>query len=234
MKVIVIREVIALIMRPSGSTAPSSLSSTQPSSKPLIHTKLSEEKSTKKSAPGKKAQEKGTWNTHARYYGAITFNQIVLSTTEEDRKAARILIELYFDLFRDVIGEYSTVEQAEAEAGGGDGDKGEEDGGVSKAKRSKGLREKAAKDVIGRAGDGAKSSKGKTKEALGAAGFAEVQDENSRLVSAILTGINRALPYARIDNNDVACVLTFVLVLASHMVTYKHRTDFSAILTHSS
>jgi len=231
MKVIVIREVIALIMRPSGSTASSSLSSTQPPSKSLIHIKLSEEKNTKKLAPGKKAEEKSTWNAHARYYAAITFNQIVLSTTEEDRKAARILIELYFDLFRDVIGEYSTVEQAEVEAG--DGDKGEDDG-MSKVKRSKGMREKAAKNVMGKTGDGAKSSKGKTKEAPGAAGFAEVQDENSRLVSAILTGINRALPYARIDNNDVACVLTFVLVFASHMVTYEHHTDFSAISTHSS
>ena len=33
----------------------------------------------------------------------------------------------------------------------------------------------------------------------GAAGFAEVEDATSRLLSAVLTGVNRALPFAKVD-----------------------------------
>ena len=48
-----------------------------------------------------------------------------------------------------------------------------------------------------------KKGKGNVNEVKGAAGFSEVEDENSKLISAILTGVNRALPFAKIDAKDV-------------------------------
>ena len=58
-------------------------------------------------------------------------------------------------------------------------------------------------DKGGRIRDGAgKKGKGKQVEVRGAAGFTEVEDSNSKLVSAILTGVNRALPFAKIDAGD--------------------------------
>lgn len=54
---------------------------------------------------------------------------------------------------------------------------------------------------------GKEGGKGKRKaEMKGAAGFMEVEDSNSRLMSAILTGVNRALPFAKIDAGDSGCV----------------------------
>jgi ribosome biogenesis protein MAK21 len=53
--------------------------------------------------------------------------------------------------------------------------------------------------------------KGRSKEVRGAAGFMEVQDENAKLLGAILTGINRALPYAQFGGEDVECVFYYLL-----------------------
>lgn len=52
-----------------------------------------------------------------------------------------------------------------------------------------------------------KKKKLKVKETKGAAGFAEVEDTSSRLIGAILTGVNRALPFAQMHlSNDSSAV----------------------------
>lgn len=124
---------------------------------------------------------------HARYYASITFNQVVLSTSEEDRKAARALMDVYFQMFREVVGERSVADEAHV-------DEEEEEDVVEGAGRKDKGRYRDRKFDKGKA---------KVKEIQGAAGFAEVQDENSRLVSAILTGVNRAMPFARFGGADV-------------------------------
>jgi len=43
-------------------------------------------------------------------------------------------------------------------------------------------------------------------EVKGAAGFTEIEDSNSKLISAILTGMNRALPFAKLDAGDAGWV----------------------------
>jgi ribosome biogenesis protein MAK21 len=53
-------------------------------------------------------------------------------------------------------------------------------------------------DKGGRLRDGGKG-KGKSTEIKGAAGFTEVEDAHSRLISAILTGVNHALPFAKVE-----------------------------------
>jgi ribosome biogenesis protein MAK21 len=171
MKTIIIREMTALIMRPS----PPSTLSTASHSQPNLHIRFP---SGQRSAP---KREKNVWHAHAQYYATITFNQIVLSTSEADRAAARMLIDTYFQLFREVVGERGPESV---------------DGAVPIAADIEVKRnEKNHKEPRTRGG--------KRKEVRGAAGFAEVQDENAKLLGAVLTGINRALPYAQFGGGNV-------------------------------
>ena len=224
MKSIVIRETTALVMRPVGSSAAASSLTATPAAKPRIHIRFDDDagdhktpksdaapqgQKSKVNAKAKaKAQqpEKSAWNLHARYYAAITFNQVVLSTSEEDRKAARMLMDVYFQIFREVVGERSVPEPADDAPGAhdGDGDKDKDKDGDAEAEVGKrGKREH---------GKGKAKAGPRAKEVQGAAGFAEVQDSNSRLVSAILTGVNRAMPFARFGGADVECVSLYTLM----------------------
>ena len=173
MKAIVIQETTALIMRPTPPMVPSTASRFQTNR----HTQLSKDpKSTHQ-------REKNVWRAHAQYYAAITFNQTVLSTSAADRAAARKLMDVYFQLFREVVGE------REPELAGDDATPTKEN-----------LKDKGKEPVL------KKGPRAKIKEVRGAAGFAEVQDANAKLLGAILTGISRALPYAQFGGGDVACV----------------------------
>ena len=168
MKTVIIREMTALIMRPSPLL---SLSTPQPDN----HIRFSGDS---RSEP---MREKNVWRAHAQYYAAITFNQIVLSTSEADRGAVRTLIDVYFQLFREV------VDKQEPES---------VDDIVPMAEGAKVMRtERNPKEP--------RAHGGKSKQVRGAAGFAEVQDSNAKLLGAILTGINRALPYAQFKGENV-------------------------------
>ncbi|KAI0278455.1 CBF/Mak21 family-domain-containing protein [Russula brevipes] len=158
MKTVVINEAMMLVMRP---TSPPS------HSQPNTDTRFSG--GDQKPIP---RQEKNMWRTHAQYYAAITFNQIVLSTSEADRGSARKLMTVYFNLFRGIVSDRVSEPADDANPT---------------------MEESSDK----RKGKVNKISKRKRKEVRGAAGFVEVQDSNAKLLSAILTGINRALPYAR-------------------------------------
>ncbi|KZT30311.1 CBF-domain-containing protein [Neolentinus lepideus HHB14362 ss-1] len=123
------------------------------------------------------------WNVHALYYGAVTLNQVVLSHAEADRAVARTLVDVYFKIFEGVVGR----------AGGGD-----EDGEKGEKEDAEG--EKGKHKYKGGKGNG-KGGKGKESD-MG--GFAEMEDANSKLVSQVLTGVNRALPYAHLGLSDVS------------------------------
>ena len=120
-----------------------------------------------------KEDKKAVGTSHARYYAAITFNQIVLSTSQADRNVARELINIYFELFKDLLGK-DNVDSKDVT----------EDVPRVEPTTSKG------------------KSKQKGKEVKGDAGFTELEDSNSKLISAILTGVNRALPFAKLDAED--------------------------------
>ena len=168
MKTVIIREMTALIMRPS---PPLSHSTPQPN----VHIRFSG------GSGSEPKREKNMWRAHAQYYAAITFNQIVLSTSEADRSAARTLIDVYFQLFREV------VDKQEPES---------VDNVVPIAEGTKVMRtEKILKEP--------RAHGSKSKQVCGAAGFAEVQDSNAKLLGAILTGINRALPYAQFKGENM-------------------------------
>lgn len=118
-------------------------------------------------------------NTHSRYYAVITFNQIVL--TPGDENVAARLVDVFFELFKELLGEDTPeVEVQDAEA---------RDHTPKKRRGFKGKAKTAQKDRKG-------------KEKAVDFGFQEVPDANSRLVSATLTGINRALPFAKTENSE--------------------------------
>ena len=173
MKTVIIHEVNALIMRP---TPPPSLAVVS-GTKPPTHIRFKDDHK-----PSQK-HEKNTWRTHARYYAAITFNQIVLSSSDADRAVARTLIDIYFKLFREVVGEQPPAEHA--------------DDATPAVEELKDKRDEKPKP----------KKKGTSKEVRGEAGFCEVQDSNARLLGAILTGVNRAMPYARFGGSDLEYVL---------------------------
>ncbi|KAA1470978.1 CBF-domain-containing protein [Dentipellis sp. KUC8613] len=193
MKQIVIRETTALILRPTSSTSATALQ--QPSTsapKPKMHIKFDDDDVPAKKGPAKHEKPKLTpAQVHARYYAAITFNQIVLGPEEPDRAAARMLLDVYFSLFREVVGEREEAAPPPETNDEPASDVEEEESGKGGKGKGKGKSKSKEKQAM------------KKKEVKGAAGFAEVQDEHSRLVSAILTGVNRALPFARLGGGDV-------------------------------
>ncbi|KAJ7491216.1 CBF/Mak21 family-domain-containing protein [Mycena latifolia] len=195
MKAVIVREIIALVLRPPAPPPP-------PPSTTAKHIRFTDDPKPK---PKPKPEEKKpTGNAHARYYATITFNQIVLSPG--DRDVALQLIDVYFELFKELLGE-GNVPGAEVD------DEGPE--GAKEVKTDKG----------GRVRDGGKGKgkgKGKTTEIKGAAGFAEVEDVHSKLISAILTGVNRALPFAKIEAGDVGLNKHIdTLFLITHTSTFN-------------
>lgn len=201
MKATIIQETTALIMRPNPPTAPSTASHSQTNR----HIQFSKDP---KSAP---QREKNVWRAHAQYYAAITFNQIVLSTSATDRAAARKLMDVYFQLFREVVGEREP-------------EPADDDATSTKEK----LKDKGKEPIIKKK----RPRKGNSKEVRGAAGFAEVQDANAKLLGAILTGTSRALPYAQFGGGDMEC--GFQLLVYSCLSDLRHLLDSTSTWIRSS
>ena len=169
MKTVIIRETTSLILRP---TPPPSLPTvSRAKSTPHVQFGVDSARTPK--------QENNVWRAHARYYAAITFNQITLSTSDADRAVARALIDVYFKLFREIVGERHP-------------DPADEPASVTEELKDK--RNEKGKRT---------KPKNKAKEVRGAAGFCEMQDSDAKLLGAILTGVNRAMPYARFGGADL-------------------------------
>jgi ribosome biogenesis protein MAK21 len=201
MKAVIINEIINLVLRPPAAAASSSTATTvaAPTSK---HIRFDDAGEVAKPIPKDKQQQKNTkreGNPHARYYAAITFNQIVL--TSHDRDVARKLLDVYFEMFKEILGEPDSEEL-------GDGDEPQVGGGGEAADQDK--------DSNGRiktkGGKGKGKGKMTVKEIKGDAGFTEVENAQSRLVSALLTGVNRALPFAKMDATNAGYDRTYAFL----------------------
>ncbi|KAI6024245.1 ribosome biogenesis protein [Pisolithus marmoratus] len=172
MKAVVIREMTSLVLRPSTSTA-----ATAPPPTKNTHIRFNKDGSDPKPKPHPKSKSKAdpatkqSVNEHARYYASITINQIMFRPNEKD--VAMQVIDVYFKLFEDILGEGRSAEE-------------EDDDARSEASQ---------------AHDKSKPKR-KGKEVVGEGGFTEVEDSRSKLLSAILTGVNRALPFAKLGATD--------------------------------
>ncbi|KAJ7221697.1 CBF/Mak21 family-domain-containing protein [Mycena pura] len=196
MKVVIVREMVGLVLRPPA-----------PPPTTAKHIRFTDDPTPKP----KPKDNKPAGNLHARYYATITFNQIVLSPG--DRDVALELIDVYFELFKELLGEGDVPRN--------DGEDGEREGTDNEKGKA------ATKDKAGRVRDGWKGNtkgkgKGKGVEIRGAAGFAEVEDAHSKLISAILTGVNRALPFAKVEAGDVGIIKHIdTLFLITHTSTFN-------------
>lgn len=111
---------------------------------------------------------------HATYYSVITLNQTILKRSEDD--VANKLVKTYFTLFEKFL--MNT-----------DKDNAEDDGQVKTDTKSY---ENKRKKNFKKGKNGGKSVKNeKTEEEL-------VSERNSKLFSALLTGVNRAFPFAHL------------------------------------
>lgn len=162
MKAVVIRDVAALVLKPASANTPAP---------PNKHVKFDQ------GAKGKDATPKDAAADHARYYGLITLNQMVLSTKERDI-AAR-LVEVYFEVFRELLGSGFKL----------DGEDGEE--GAEKLEKITGK----VHNWQGRK-KGTKHSKQKEQKQEDG----QVEQGESKLIAAVLTGVTRALPFARLED----------------------------------
>ena len=183
MKTVIVGEIISLVLHPSAAATSTSTSASSSAIKHLHFTDAT------LSRPKPKTVDKQSGNAHARYYATVTFNQMVL--TPGDREVALRLIDVYFELFKELLGEGADVVEDEVDPKG--------DSEPKEFKTDKGGR---IRD--GGNGKNNRKVKGKLKEIKGAAGFTEVEDAHSRLISAILTGVNRALPFAKVEAGDAA------------------------------
>ncbi|WVO18506.1 hypothetical protein L204_106225 [Cryptococcus depauperatus] len=170
MKAVVAREISGLVLKPSSHTIPASSSAT--------HVKFDNDEDKKKVNSSNKANA----TSHGRYYGLITLNQITL--TRKDQDVAGKLVDLYFEIFREILGDPNgheeTTKENKDEINGEDVQK-----TTGKVDKWRG-RHKGTKHRGGR------------KSALEEEEL--VETTVAKLVAAILTGINRALPFAKLDD----------------------------------
>ena len=117
-------------------------------------------------------------NLHAKYYATITLNQTVLSGKEEN--VARKLLDIYFNLFIKLL-ERPTIEKPAISGANATvlNNKGEVQGGG-------GVSGKKARSKLG-----SKEKGTDTNEEL-----------REKMLSAVLTGVNRALPYTTTDDES--------------------------------
>ncbi|KAG1734581.1 ribosome biogenesis protein [Suillus lakei] len=116
-----------------------------------------------------------------------------------DKDVAVQVIDVYFQMFKDLLGE--------SRSSGKQQNAEEQDGEITGKKKKR----KTVKEVVG---DG---------------GFAEVEDAFSKSISAILTGVNRALPYAKLGPSDVSLNKHIdTLFLITHTSTFN--TSLQALL----
>lgn len=184
MKSIIVREITSLVLRPAAALSTSTSVNT--------HMRFNDVASSAPRRPKVSAVGPRHVNAHARYYATITCNQMALAS--RDRGVALELINMYFEIFKELLGE-----------GSGEDDVPETDPVEDSQEDGKGKRKGKDKgkdwDHKGSRFDRAKG-RAKAKEIRGELGFAEVEDEHSKLISAILTGVNRALPFTKISSAD--------------------------------
>ncbi|KAH9810578.1 CBF/Mak21 family-domain-containing protein [Melampsora americana] len=128
----------------------------------------------------RKTKELSKVQDHSRYYGTITLNQIIL-VKDQDELVAKKLIEVYFELFKEILGQTEQEEEGSGEVE----ELNEEEIEEKELKRKEKLRQKKGK----------KKLEAEEEEEL------TIKERKAKLLSAILTGLNRALPYGKIDDD---------------------------------
>ncbi|GAA6041580.1 hypothetical protein JCM8097_004276 [Rhodosporidiobolus ruineniae] len=192
---ILVREVSALILHPRTSQPTSAPSAAAASGSHMRFGDDSDDDKKKKAATAAPPRDHARDNS--RYYGVTTLNQVMLKKEQAD--VAGKMVDVYFEVFGDVLGRLPDKEDSDDEKEA----KNEEPKKLAGKKRSR--------DEGKKGGKGGKKSKGAAAEDDQA-----VNDVDAKLVAAVLTGINRAFPFAKIDDE-----------------AFKRRLDTLFRLTHT-
>ncbi|GAA5912187.1 hypothetical protein JCM6882_003078 [Rhodosporidiobolus microsporus] len=201
---ILVREVSALVLHPRTS-APTSAAPAAASSSGA-HMRFdddsdNEKDKKKKAAAAAAAPPRDHARDNSRYYGVTTLNQVMLK--KEQGEVAGKMVDVYFEVFGDVLGRLPDKEDSDDE----------KDGEDREEKEKKVAGKKRGRDEARKGGKGGKKGKGAEKEQEQDA----VNDVDAKLVAAVLTGINRAFPFAKIDDE-----------------LFKRRLDTLFRITHTS
>ncbi|KAJ1960338.1 RNA-binding ribosome biosynthesis protein mak21 [Dipsacomyces acuminosporus] len=129
---------------------------------------------------------KSSTKERAQYYTMITLNQIILSS--KDAQTANLLLEVYFVFFKKLL--KLTRDTDEDEAAVDDG----EDAKEPSSNTAKGKKQPPKKAYVGQ-----KALK-KAKEEAEKKRAEEERSMGNKLLAAILTGLNRALPFAQMED----------------------------------
>ncbi|MCJ1382614.1 hypothetical protein MMC17_005727 [Xylographa soralifera] len=115
---------------------------------------------------------------HAKYYAVITLNQTVLSAKDED--VAKKLLEIYFGQFLSLLAKPEPAKSAVPSAN-------------AVALNKKGERQ---------GGGGAPGKRAQQKLISEAKNLNVDEEYREKMVSAVLTGVNRAMPYTKTDDES--------------------------------
>lgn len=163
---IMVREVSALVLRPTMAA---------PAASGTSHVRFGKDKE-KDEKEKAKEKVKDNGQDHARYYGVITLNQVMLNRNQAD--VAGKMIEVYFEIFGDILGRVKEDDELMLP------------GAADEEKEDKSEKPKYVKGGKGKGGKGKKDDPD---------AVPEVGETDSKLVAAVLTGVNRAFPFAKIE-----------------------------------
>ncbi|KAJ3051445.1 hypothetical protein HK097_007531, partial [Rhizophlyctis rosea] len=156
----------------------------------------------------------------ARYYAVTFLNQVILSRKKEEESVANKLVEIYFAVFDDLV-KQNKEEARKPASGGEDGEK-EEKGGKEKGRWRDG--KKGAGGKGGKGGKGAKGKKGKGGKGDSAEKTEDVVKDidgiDAKMMAALLTGVNRAFPFAKIADEVFEKHLNTLFTI-SHIGTFN-------------
>lgn len=175
----------------------------------------------------------------AQHYAAVFLNQIILSRGGDGPAVARQLIDLYFALFKTL----TAPNRGSAAFSAPDGAIKEGEGGKGKGRwKERGKMERGGKGSgkgsgKGRgkgSGKGHKVGKGKGRGSEESPGAEEQREnEESALLSALLTGVNRAFPFVSVEEVEgVVEEHTPVLFRMAHSTNFNLAVQALVLLQH--
>ncbi|KAJ2752145.1 RNA-binding ribosome biosynthesis protein mak21, partial [Coemansia pectinata] len=136
---------------------------------------------------------KSSTKERTQYYTMITLNQIILSS--KDVATANLLLEVYFIFFTKLLKITKDNDEAEAEAANDEADSDSEKSRKAAAATKPAGKKGAPKKVyIGQ------KAMLKAKEDAEKKRAEEERSMDNKLLAAILTGLNRALPFSKMDD----------------------------------
>ncbi|KAI5952835.1 MAK21 [Candida jiufengensis] len=116
---------------------------------------------------------------HSKYYGVTTLNQTIITRKEEE--LANSLVKTYFALFEKVLIESNTlIKEEDKDKTIGESEKGRKNNRKNFKKGKKGGRSVKVED--------------KSDQEI-------IEEKNSKMFSALLTGLNRAFPFSNLPND---------------------------------